>query len=353
MSHTIRVAGTDIQFDCAEGSTVLQAAKVAGYELPYSCRNGICGSCKGRVLSGSLQNAGAGEALTPEELASGHALFCQARPDTDIEIAVHSIERIDPNARKVVEAKIYRLTRVSDDITLLQLRFPAGVRVKFKAGQYLHVVLDDGSRRSFSMANPPQQSDGVLLHVRHMKDGKFSGWLAASAAVGDKLKVELPFGDFRLREINAAGAGSSAATGLDTSAGKPIVFVASGTGFAPIKSILEDLFRRGPVLRPITLYWGGRRLQDLYMRELPEKWAQQHANFRFIPVLSEEQADGMRGGLVHQAVMQDHASLAGHEVYACGVPAMINAARLDFTQRCGLVPDDFHCDAFVAGEASI
>lgn len=347
MSHTIRVAQTDIQFDCADGDTVLQAAKAAGYELPYSCRNGICGSCKGKVLSGSLQNAGAGEALTPEELASGHALFCQARPQSDIEIAVHSIERIDPNARKTVEAKIYRMTRVTDDITLLQLRFPAGVRVKFKAGQYLHVLLDDGSRRSFSMANAPAQSDGALLHVRHMKEGKFSGWLASGAALGDKLKVELPFGDFRLREAGVE-AGEDPAL-----AARPAVFVASGTGFAPIKSILEDMFRRGTTTRPITLYWGGRRLQDLYMKELPEKWAQQHAQFRFIPVLSEEVLEGVRSGLVHQAAMQDFPSLAGHEVYACGVPAMINAARLDFTRRCGLDPDDFHCDAFVPGEAGI
>jgi NAD(P)H-flavin reductase/ferredoxin len=347
MNHKIRVAQTDIEFDCVDGDTVLQAAKAAGYELPYSCRSGICGSCKGKVLSGSLRNAGAGEALTPEELASGHALFCQARPQSDLEIAVHSIERIDPNARKVVEAKIYRITRVTEDITLLQLRFPAGVRVKFKAGQYLHVLLDDGSRRSFSMANPPQQSDGALLHVRHMKDGRFSGWLASQATVGHKLKVELPFGDFRMQEV-AAGA-----SGEGTAPSRPAVFVASGTGFAPIKSILEDLFRRGTLARPVVLYWGGRRLQDIYMKDLPEKWAQQHAQFRFFPVLSEEAVEGVRSGLVHHAVMQDFPSMAGHEVYACGVPAMINAARLDFTRQCGLNPDDFHCDAFVPGAAVI
>jgi NAD(P)H-flavin reductase/ferredoxin len=345
MKHKISVSKTDIQFECAEGDTVLQAAKAAGYELPYSCRSGICGSCKGKVLSGSLHNAAAGEALTPEELASGYALFCQARPRSDIEIAVHSIERIDPNARKTVEAKIYRITRVTEDITLLQLRFPAGVRVKFKAGQYLHVMLDDGSRRSFSMANPPQQSDGALLHVRHMKDGKFSGWLASRAAVGDKLKVELPFGDFRMQEVapDESGAGTCAA--------RPAIFVASGTGFAPLKSIVEDLFRRGTPARPIALYWGGRRLQDLYMKDLPEKWAQQHAHFRFVPVLSEEAVEGVRSGLVHEAVMQDFPSLADHEVYACGAPGMINAARLDFTQQRGLDPDKFHCDAFVPGEA--
>lgn len=339
MTFTIRVANTEIAFACEAGGTVLQAAKAAGYELPYSCRTGVCGSCKGRVLSGALENAAAGEALSAEELASGHALFCQARPRSDMEIAVQAIARIDPNARRTVDAKLYRHDRAGDDVSVLQLRFPAGTRVRFRAGQYLHVVLDDGSRRSFSMANPPHQSDGVQLHVRRLPAGKFSAWLADLAAPGDRVRVELPFGDFSLRPTPEA------------QVPKPLVFVASGTGFAPIKSILEDLFRRGPLDRDVTLYWGGRRAQDLYMTALPEKWAQQHARFRFVPVISDTPVDGVRSGLVHAAVMQDHASLAGIEVYACGTPAMVQAARRDFTQQRGLDPDDFHCDAFVAGEA--
>jgi NAD(P)H-flavin reductase/ferredoxin len=332
MSYTVHVANSDIAFECATGMTILDAAKAAGYEIPYSCRNGVCGSCKGRILSGSAELPAGVEGVTAQEQAAGYTLFCQARPCSDLEIGVRDIARIDPNARKLVAAKVYRATRVGDDVTLLQLRFSAGTRVKFKAGQYLQIVLEDGSRRSFSMANPPQQSDGAQLHIRHLAGGKFSSYLESGPQAGDIVQVELPFGDFYLRE----------------SSDQPIVFVASGTGFAPIQSILEDTFRRKLFSRPMTLYWGARRRQDLYLADLPMKWAQQHPHFTFIPVLSEP--DGTwtgRTGFVHHAVMQDFPSLAAHQVYACGVPVMINAARQDFVEQCALPSDAFFCDAFV------
>jgi 2Fe-2S type ferredoxin len=331
MAYKIHVAQSDISFDCADGTTILDAAKNAGYELPYSCRSGICGSCKGKVLRGDVAPSGASEALSEEERADGYTLFCQARPCSDVEIGARSITRLDPNAHKTVDAKIYRVTRATDDVSLLQLRFPAGTRVKFKAGQYLQVLLEDGSRRSYSMANPPHQSDGVQLHIRHVPGGRFSNYLESSVAAGDIVKLEMSFGDFYLREDSD----------------KPLVFVASGTGFAPIKSILEDMFKRGKPTREIALYWGGRKAKDLYQAELPAKWAQQYPNFKFIPVLSEEDNGKDRTGFVHRAVMQDFPSLAGHEVYACGVPVMINAARHDFVKECELPPDAFFCDAFV------
>ncbi|SMP63650.1 CDP-6-deoxy-delta-3,4-glucoseen reductase [Noviherbaspirillum suwonense] len=335
MNYQIRVAQSDIEFECAEGMTVLDAARRSGYELPYSCRTGICGSCKGRLVSGSIDMAAASEALSEEERAAGYTLFCQARPTSDVEIGARSITKLDPNAHQTVDAKVYKLSRGADDVTLLQLRFPAGKRVRFKAGQYLQVLLPDGSRRSYSMANPPQQNDGVLLHIRHLAGGRFSAYLESTAAVGDIVRLQMPFGDFYLRD----------------DAGKPLVFVASGTGFAPIKSILEDMFKRGAPQRPVSLYWGARRRADLYQRELPEKWAKQYPGFRFIPVLSDEDDGESRTGFVHHAVMADFPSLAGHEVYACGVPAMITAARSDFTGRCGLPSDAFFCDAFVTEAA--
>jgi NAD(P)H-flavin reductase/ferredoxin len=334
MKHMVRVANSDIAFECASDMTILDAAKAAGYEIPYSCRNGVCGSCKGRIVSGSAELPAALDGVTQLERAAGITLFCQARPRSDLEIGVRDIVRIDPNARKTVAAKIYRVNRVSDDITLLQLRFPVGTRIKFKAGQYLEVVLEDGSRRSFSMANPPHQSDGVQLHIRHMAGGKFSGYLEAGAAAGDIVTLEMPFGDFYLRDNRD----------------KPIVFVASGTGFAPIQSILEDVFRRRDASRQMMLYWGGRRQKDLYLAELATKWATQYPHFKFVPVLSEPDDSWTgRTGFVHRAVMEDFASLAGHEVYACGVPVMINAAREDFIDQRGLPSDAFYCDAFVTG----
>lgn len=332
MSYRIKVAQSDLAFDCAQGETILDAAKAAGYELPYSCRTGVCGSCKGRIVSGSADLPEGLAGITDDERAAGCTLFCRARPSSDVEIGARAITRLDPNAHKVVDAKLYRITRVGDDISLLHLRFPNGTKARFKAGQYLQVLLENGERRSFSMANPPQQNDGVQLHVRHVPGGKFSTWLETAAQPGDAIKVELAFGDFHLREDSD----------------KSIVFVASGTGFAPVKSILEDAFRRKLTARPMTLYWGGRRAVDLYMADLAAKWAQQYPHFRFVPVLSEPD-DGWSGrtGFVHRAVMEDFPSLAGHEVYACGVPVMINAARADFASRCGLPRDAFFCDAFV------
>ncbi|HCN89669.1 MAG TPA: flavin oxidoreductase [Oxalobacteraceae bacterium] len=332
MAYTVHVAQSDITFDCVEGMTILDAAKNAGYELPYSCRSGICGSCKGKLLSGSADMPGSSETLSREERDAGYTLFCQARPISDIEIGPRSITKLDPNAHKTVDAKVYRVTRVTDDVSLVQLRFPAGTRVKFKAGQYLQVLMQDGARRSYSMANPPHQSDGVQLHIRHVPGGRFTGYLESGIAPGDVVRLELPFGDFWLRETSD----------------RPLIFVASGTGFAPIKSILEDMFKRGKPSMPIRLYWGGRKSKDIYLADLPAKWEQQYLNFTFIPVLSEEDNGVARTGFVHRAVMEDFPSLAGHEVYACGVPVMINAARHDFITECGLPPGDFFCDAFVS-----
>lgn len=323
MSHTVRVAGTGIEFACAADRTVLEAAEAAGWEIPYSCRRGVCNTCLGRLLAGEVE-------APPEQ--DGQVLFCQAKPRSDLEIAPREIVRIDLGARKTVSARVYRVSRAAEDVALIQLRFPAGIKAKFKAGQYLEVILDDGARRRFSMANPPQQSDGALLHVRLVPGGRFSEQIVPALSTGSTLKVELPFGDFFLREST-----------------KPVVMVASGTGFAPIKSILEDAFRRD-VKRGFVLYWGARRLKDLYQFELPQKWASQHDNFRFVPVLSEPQAGEAwtgRTGFVHRAVMEDYRTLSGCEVYACGVNAMVNAARRDFIHERDLAPETFFCDAFV------
>jgi NAD(P)H-flavin reductase/ferredoxin len=323
MTHTVRIVGSEIAFPCEPDQTVLEAAEAAGWEIPYSCRRGVCNTCLGTLISGEV------DAPAPQD---GQVLFCQAKPCTDLQIAPREIVRVDPGARKRVKARVLRITRVADDVALIQLRFPAGTKVKFKAGQYLEVILEDGARRSFSMANPPQQSDGALLHVRVVPGGRFSEQVLPALAAGSTLEVELPFGDFFLREASE----------------RPAVLVASGTGFAPMKSILEDAFRRGS-RREFVLYWGARGEQDLYQTEMPRKWAAERSGFRFVPVLSEP-AEGVwsgRTGLVHRAVMEDYASLAECEVYACGVNAMVNAARKDFINERGLPREAFYCDAFV------
>lgn len=337
MSHTIQLEGHGIEFPCEPARSVLDGALAAGYEIPYSCRSGICGSCRGRVVSGEVQG-GLGGGLTAEEERSGHVLLCQAHPCSDVSLEVREVRKIDRNAIKTIKAKVYRMTRAAPDVTILQLRFPAGMRVKFKAGQYLSVRLEDGSFRHYSMANPPHQNDSVELHIRHVPGGRFSQKMEQGLAAGDQLEVSIPYGDFFLRG-NEDGKES----------GKPIVLLASGTGFAPIKSIIEDAIKAKRE-RSMVLYWGARRPQDLYKMDLARKWESQLPWFRFVPVLSDAQAsddwDG-RTGFVHQAVMNDIPSLSNHEVYACGAPAMINAARHEFVHSGGLDPDAFYCDAFV------
>ena len=289
--------------------------------MPYSCQRGACASCRGLVRSGEIETPYPGDI---------YVLFCQARPRSDLEIVPREIRRTDPAAKSTIDAKVLRVTEAADDVRIVQLRFPPGVRAKFKAGQYLDVILPDGARRSFSMANAPQQSDLAVLHVRVIPGGRFSQEVLPGLSPGSRLRLEIPAGDFWLRD-----------------SAKPAVFVASGTGFAPIKSILEDAFRKKDP-RQMALYWGARRLKDLYLADLPGKWAALYPNFRFVPVLSEPEAGWPgRTGLVHRAVMEDHASLAEHQVYACGVTAMVDAARHDFISGRGLPADDFFCDAFV------
>jgi NAD(P)H-flavin reductase/ferredoxin len=337
MSYTIQIQEQDIAFACDAEKSVLDGALAAGYEIPYSCRNGVCGSCRGKLVSGEV-TGGQGAGLSEEEQAKGQVLLCQARACSDLTIAVREVRKIDRSAIRTVTAKVYRMTRAAPDVTILQLRFPAGAKARFKAGQYLSLKLDDGTERNFSMANAPHQNDGAELHIRHIPGGKFSQYLAGGLAEGDQIDVSIPYGDFYVREEHD----------------KPILLLASGTGFAPIKSIVEDAIKR-KLTRSMVLYWGARRAEDLYRLELARKWEAQLPWFRFVPVLSEAgPGDGWQGrtGFVHQAVMDDIASLDGYQVYACGAPAMINAARQAFVHERQLDRDAFYCDAFVPAAAN-
>jgi len=325
MSYRVTVAGNDIEFSCAPDESVLEAAERSGFAIPYSCRKGVCDTCQGELVSGevSLPNTGVVAGKTS-------VLFCRARPRSDLEIQPKRIERREPPVRRKLKASVFRLTRAAPDVTILFLRFPIGVRIKFKAGQYLQVTLPDGDRRHFSMANPPLSNDGVELHIRHVPGGRFSEDVLTKLKAGDKLEVELPYGDFFLREESPPR----------------IILLATGTGFAPIKSMIEDALKRGNE-RPMRFYWGARKREDLYLLELPQKWAEHARWLSFVPVLSEPDAAWRgRTDLVHEAVLADHESLTDAAVYACGNPLMIDAARDSFTAR-GLPQERFYADAFV------
>src|SRR5436305_6322318 len=300
MTFQVAVQNTEFHFPCEPNESVLDAAQRAGLEIPFSCRKGVCGTCKGRIISGEAR-AFAGDALGAAERAAGQVRFWNARPRSDLVIAPRSISKADPFARKTVEARVFRLQRLADDVMLLHLRFPAGIRAKFKAGQHLNLILDNGERRDFSMANPPRESDGTQLHIRHVPGGALTTYVFEKLARGDRLKLEVPFGDFTLRESR-----------------KPILFVAGSTGFAPIQSIIEDMFIKN-IRRDMTLYWGARTLSGLYS-ELPHRWAAEHPHFKYVPVISDGPDPGIRHNLVHKAVLEDHPRLAAFQTYVCGVP---------------------------------
>jgi NAD(P)H-flavin reductase/ferredoxin len=325
MAFTVSVPDKKISFPCEPNETVLDAAQRAGYELPYSCRKGVCGTCKGQIVSGEVR-AYAGDALSAAEQAERQVLYCQTRPRSDLEIAPKSIEKADPFARRKLKARVFRMKRLADDVMLLHLRYPAGERVRFKAGQYVSILWDGDDHKDFSMANAPQESDGVQLHVRLVQDGAFTTHVFEKMKVGDHLLVEVPFGSFTLRDSD-----------------KPILFVAGGTGFAPMQSMIEDMALKG-IQRDITLYWGARQRSGLYS-DLPQKWARQNPRFRYIPVISDAVEPDMRHGLVHQAVLEDHPSLADFQAYVCGVPALCRAARKDF-RAAGLPVREFFIDTF-------
>jgi CDP-4-dehydro-6-deoxyglucose reductase, E3 len=331
--HRVTLQPSGLQFDVEEGESVLTAALRQGYVLPYGCRNGACGSCKGRLIEGNVDyGTYQRKALTDEEKAQGKALFCQAKPLGPIVIEARTVGAAKDIQVKTLPCRIQKVDRVADDVIVLQLKLPANERLQFLAGQYIEFLLKDGSRRSFSMGNAPHDDEFLQLHVRHVAGGQFTDHVFTKMKERDILRFEGPLGTFFLREDSD----------------KPVVFVASGTGFAPIKSILEHAFRKG-IARPMTLYWGGRRPKDLYMNELAARWSSEHQNFKYVPVVSEALAeDGWTGrtGFVHRAVMEDFPDLSAHQVYACGVPVMVDGARRDFVQQCGLPELEFYADSF-------
>ncbi len=322
-----------LQFDVEEGESVLAAALRQGYVLPYGCRNGACGSCKGRIVEGTVDyGTYQKKALTDEEKAQGKALFCQARPLGPLAIEARTVGAAKDIQVKTLPCRIQKMERLVDDVMVLQLKLPANERLQFLAGQYLEFLLKDGSRRSFSMGNAPHDDEFLQLHVRYVAGGQFTEHVFGKMKERDILRFEGPLGTFFLREDSD----------------KPAVFVASGTGFAPIKSILEHAFKKG-ITRPMTLYWGGRRPKDLYMNELAMGWAAEHAHFKYVPVISDAlPEDGWTGrtGFVHRAVMQDFPDLSAHQVYACGVPVMVDSARRDFVEQCRLPELEFYADSF-------
>jgi CDP-4-dehydro-6-deoxyglucose reductase len=346
MSFQVTVRPSGRTFTVEPGETVLAGALRQHVGLPYGCKNGACGSCKGKVLAGQVElGPHQQKALPPEDAVTGHTLFCQAQPLSDLEIESREVQGVGDLPIKKLPCRVIGIRRPAADVAILTLQLPANERLQYLPGQYLEFILKDGTRRSYSIATPPHAEGPLELHIRHMPGGVFTDHVFGAGATQmkerDILRFEAPLGTFFLREKNEQ-------LGLPEVA--PIILLASGTGFAPIKAIAEHIFYKG-IARPVTLYWGCRSRKDLYLHELAEQWAQDHPGFRYVPVLSDPlPEDGWTGrtGFVHRVLMQDLPDLTGYQVYACGNPVMVESAQRDLTTACRLSSDAFFADSFTS-----
>ena len=337
MPHQITILPSGHTFSAEAYETLLEAGIEAGFNLPYGCRNGTCGTCKGKVVEGSVDyGEHLANTLTEEEKQAGLALLCCARPLTDLVIECREVSANNGVKPRIMPARVQKMEQLSHDVMALFLKLPSNERMQFMAGQYVEFILKDGKRRAFSFANAPHDDDLLEMHLRLIPGGQFTHYVFSEMHEKAILRLEGPFGSFYLREDST----------------RPIIFVAGGTGFAPIKGIIEHAMHY-KCKRKMVLYWGVKSLQDLYMPELPKRWQAANPNFSFIPVLSkplpEDNWQG-RTGLVHQAVLDDYANdkqngLSDYQIYCCGAPAMVETAHQTF-QAQGLPENEFFSDAF-------
>ena len=338
MSFNITVQPSGRSFVAQADETLLAAAMRNGIGLPYGCKDGACGSCKCKKLEGTIvQGTHQLKALSLDEAARGFILTCCATALTDVVIESRNVTDESAFPIKKMPTRVASMAKASHDVMLVRLQLPAADVFKFHAGQYVEFMLRDGERRAYSMANAPHtqlDTPGLELHIRHTPGGKFTDHVFSAMKEKDILRMEGPFGSFFLREDSA----------------KPIVMLASGTGFAPIKAMLQQL-QQSASTRRVMLYWGARRRVDLYQHGWCLQMAADMPWLQYVPVLSEAAAeDGWTGrtGFVHHAVMRDCPDLSAHQVYACGAPVMVDSAELDFVARCALPPDEFYADAFTS-----
>ena len=334
MSFTISVQPSGRSFTAEPGEVILSAGIRQGIGLPYGCKDGACGSCKCRMLEGSVVHGEhQAKALSAEEEAAGMILTCCGVAQSDLVLESRQVTDAGAFPVKKMPTRVSLMERKSHDVILLRLQLPANDAFLYHAGQYIEFILRDGARRSYSMANAPGVGTGVELHIRHMPGGKFTDHVFGAMKEKEILRVEGPFGSFFLREDSD----------------KPIVLLASGTGFAPIKAVIEQMQQKG-ITRPAVLYWGGRRPADLYLHDWVQAKLAEMPNLKYVPVISDalpEDAWSGRTGFVHRAVLQDFPDLSGHQVYACGAPIVVDSAQTDFVTKSGLPADEFYADSFV------
>ena len=339
MTYTITVQPSGRSFEAEPAETMLAAGIRQGIGLPYGCKDGACGSCKCKKISGTVTHGPhQDKALSAQEEADGYVLTCCGTATSDVVLESRQVTHAGAFPIKKMPARVALLEKLSPDVVRLKLQLPANDIIQYHAGQYVEFILRDGARRSYSMANAPHTlvengAPMIDLHIRHMPGGKFTDHVFGAMKEKEILRIEGPYGSFHLQESP-----------------KPIVLLASGTGFAPIKAIIEHMQFMG-ITREAVLYWGGRRPHDLYMDESVKARCAEMPHLKYVPVVSDAlPEDGWSGrtGFVHLAVLQDFADLSGHQVYACGAPIVVDSARKDFVEKAGLPEHEFFADAFTS-----
>ncbi len=331
MSYKVTVPASGHVFSVEENEKILEAALRQGVGMPYGCRNGACGKCAGEVLSGQIAYDKILRSLARVAAANGKTLFCQARPLTDLVIQVREISRAQDIEPRIMPCRVESMQLLTHDVMRLMLKLPDNERLQFLAGQYLEFILKDGKRRAFSIANAPHDDNLIELHIRHVPDGHFGDYIFQQMQPKTLLRMEAPLGSYYLREDST----------------RPIIFMGGGTGFAPLKGMLEHALKLG-ITRPIHLFCGVRAKRDLYMHELATRWAAQHDALTYTPVLSAPQAnDCWQGatGFVHEVVAAHYPQLSGYDVYMSGPPPMIKAG-MELFYACGLPDTQIYSDSF-------
>lgn len=337
MSFKITIEPSNRVFDASSDETILSAGIRQGVALPYGCKDGACGSCKCLKLSGSVKHgAHQSKALSDAEEANGYVLTCCALPQSDVVLESKQVTAADAFPIKKMPSRVTALERLSPDVMRVTLQLPAAEPFQYHAGQYIEFLLRDGARRAYSMGNAAHTTEGksIELHIRHMPGGKFTDQVFATMKEKDIVRIEGPYGSFYLREDS----------------NKPMILLASGTGFAPIKALIEQMEKIGST-RPATLYWGGRRPGDLYMDAWVKEKCALLPQLKYVPVISDAlPEDGWTGrvGFVHAAVMADVPDLSGYQAYACGAPIVIESAQKQYVEKCGLPADEFYADSFLS-----
>ena len=333
MVFRVVVLQTSQSFEVNSNESVLEAALRQEVKLAHECTFGGCGTCRVKLVEGAVGYEQFPMALTPEEAQRGYALACQARPQSDLVISA------EPIAEGVCEpqrctAVVKELRWLTPEVANLHLELSDLPSFDYLPGQYMNVHLGDGTHRSFSMASLPNASR-VDFHVRRIPGGRFTDAHLDKLAAGDLLEVELPLGAFRCHPEDY----------------RPMVMVATGTGLAPIKSILESLMD-DPDCPPVWLYWGMRSEAGLYLDQEIRRWKPRLYEFQYVPVLSRASGrwQGKRGH-VQDAVLADIGDLSEHSIYMCGSPAMISDAKQAFLAR-GADLEHIYTDGFSFQHAS-